>query len=93
MANVGGIAGDRLRSFIERIERLEDERRALGEDIREVYSEAKGAGFDVKIMRQIVRIRKLDQSERDEQEALLETYLAALGMTNDDAAGKKRAAG
>ncbi|HEV2162988.1 MAG TPA: DUF2312 domain-containing protein [Stellaceae bacterium] len=91
MANVGGIAGDRLRSFIERIERLEDEKRALGEDIREVYSEAKGAGFDVKIMRQIVRIRKLDQSERDEQEALLETYMAALGITNDG--GKKRAAG
>ena len=91
MANVGGIAGDRLRSFIERIERLEDERRALGDDIREVYSEAKGAGFDVKIMRQIVRIRKLDENERDEQEALLETYMAALGMTGDDA--KKRAAG
>lgn len=91
MANVGGIAGDRLRSFIERIERLEDERRALGEDIREVYSEAKGAGFDVKVMRQIVRLRKLDASERDEQEALLETYLAALGMTGDEA--KQRAAG
>jgi len=90
MANVGGIAGDRLRSFIERIERLEDERRALGEDIREVYSEAKGAGFDVKIMRRIVRIRKLDQNERDEQEALLDTYMAALGMTGDD---KKRAVG
>jgi uncharacterized protein (UPF0335 family) len=91
MANVGGIAGDRLRSFIERIERLEDERRALSEDIREVYSEAKGAGFDVKVMRQIVRLRKLDESERDEQEALLETYLAALGMAGGEA--KKRAAG
>lgn len=91
MANVGGIAGDRLRSFIERIERLEEERRALGEDIREVYSEAKGAGFDVKVMRQIVRLRKLDESERDEQEALLETYLAALGMADSEA--KKRAAG
>ncbi len=91
MANVGGIAGDRLRSFIERIERLEDERRALGEDIREVYSEAKGAGFDVKTMRQIVRIRKLDEHERDEQEALLETYMAALGMAGDGA--RKRAAG
>src|SRR5487761_1352622 len=87
MANVGGIAGDRLRSFIERIERLEDERRALGEDIREVYSEAKGAGFDVKVMRQIVRIRKLDQNERDEQEALLETYMAALGMLKDTPLG------
>ena len=86
-ATVGGIAGDRLRSFIERIERLEDEKRALSEDIREVYSEAKGAGFDVKVMRQIVRIRKLDQNERDEQEALLETYMAALGMLKDTPLG------
>src|SRR5665213_2220683 len=70
MANVGGIAGDRLRSLIERIERLEEERRALGEDIREVYSEAKSAGFDVKVMRQIVRLRKMDKADRDEQEAL-----------------------
>ena len=80
MADTGGVAGDRLRSFIERIERLEEEKAALAEDIREVYSEAKGNGFDVKIMRQIVRLRKLDSSDRQEQEAILDTYKAALGM-------------
>ncbi|HZL58369.1 MAG TPA: DUF2312 domain-containing protein [Stellaceae bacterium] len=90
MANVGGIAGDRLRSLIERIERLEEERRALGEDIREVYSEAKSAGFDVKVMRQIVRLRKMDKADRDEQEALLETYLRALDSANET---PRRAAG
>ena len=80
MAETGGVAGERLRLFIERIERLEEEKSALTEDIKEVYSEAKGTGFDVKIMRQIVRLRKLDTADRQEQEALLETYLAALGM-------------
>ena len=80
MAETGGVAGDRLRSFIERIERLEEEKAALAEDIREVYSQAKGTGFDVKIMRQIVRLRKLDSADRQEQEALLNTYRAALGM-------------
>ena len=80
MAETGGVAGERLRSFIERIEHLEEEKTALTEDIKEVYSEAKGTGFDVKIMRQIVRLRKLDTADRQEQEALLETYLAALGM-------------
>ena len=91
MANVGGIAGDRLRSFIERIERLEEEKRALGDDIKEVFSEAKGTGFDVKIMRQVIRLRKLDKADRDEQEALLETYLRAIETTPED--GKQRAAG
>ena len=80
MPDVGGIAGERLRSFIERIERLEEERRALGEDIKEVYSEAKSAGFDLPTMRQIVRIRKMDQDDRDEKQALLDTYMNALGM-------------
>jgi uncharacterized protein (UPF0335 family) len=80
MPNVGGVAGDRLRSLIERIERLEEEKRATSEDIKEVYAEAKGAGFDAKIMRQIVRIRKMDENELDEQEALLDTYMSALGM-------------
>ena len=79
--NTGGVAGERLRSLIERIERLEEERAALGADIREVYSEAKGTGFDPKIMRQIVRLRKMDSSDRSEQEMLLDTYKAALGMT------------
>ena len=80
MADTGGIAGERLKSLIERIERLEEEKAALAEDIREVYSEAKGSGFEIKIMRQIVRLRKLDSSDRQEQEAILDTYMAALGM-------------
>lgn len=78
--NIGGIAGDQLRSFIERIERLEEEKSALSEDIKEVYAEAKGAGFDVKIMRQVIRLRKIDKHERNEAELLLQTYLSALGM-------------
>lgn len=80
MSDVGGIAGDRLRSFIERIERLEEEKAALAADIREVYSEAKGTGFDVKILRQVVRLRKMDVSERQEQEDLLDIYKRALDM-------------
>ncbi|HTS91560.1 MAG TPA: DUF2312 domain-containing protein [Stellaceae bacterium] len=80
MADKGGIAAERLKSFIERIERLEEEKRALAEDIKEVYSEAKGTGFDVKTMRQLIRIRRLDEDDRDEQEALLDTYKRALGM-------------
>ncbi|MDE0537740.1 MAG: DUF2312 domain-containing protein [Rhodospirillales bacterium] len=80
MADVGGIAADRLRSFIERIERLEEEKAALGADIREVYSEAKSVGFDSKIIRQVVRLRKLDGSDRREQEELLDLYKTALGM-------------
>ncbi len=91
MANVGGVAGDRLKSFIERIERLEEEKRALAEDVKEIYSEAKGAGFDVKIIRQIVRIRKMDEDDRDEAEALLDTYLRAIGMKPERAG--RRAAG
>jgi len=81
MANKGGIAKDRLRSFIERIERLEEEKAALSGDIREVYAEAKGTGFDAKIMRQIVKLRKLDNAERQEQEALLDLYKQAVGLT------------
>ncbi len=80
MADVGGIAADRLRSFIERIERLEEEKAALAADIREVYAEAKGTGFDVKTMRQIIRLKKLDRSDRQEQEHLLELYKRALGL-------------
>jgi uncharacterized protein (UPF0335 family) len=83
MSDVGGIAGDRLKSFIERIERLEEEKRALSEDIKEVFAEAKGTGFDTKIMRQILKIRKMDQDELDEQEALLDVYKRALGMLPD----------
>jgi uncharacterized protein (UPF0335 family) len=83
MADVGGIAGDRLKSFIERIERLEEEKKALQEDIKEVFAEAKGTGFDVKIMRQILKIRKMDKDDLDEQEALLDVYKRALGMIPD----------
>ena len=77
----GGFAPDRLRSFIERIERLEQEKQELAADIREVYSEAKGVGFDPKIMRQVVRLRKMDDQDRREQEMVLDTYMHALGMT------------
>ncbi len=80
MTDGGGIAAQRLRSFIERIERLEEEKAALAADIREVYAEAKGDGFDVKTMRQIVRLRKMESSDRAEQEALLDLYKAALGL-------------
>ena len=73
---------DQLKAFIERIERLEEEKKALGDDIRDVYAEAKGTGFDIKALRAIVRMRKQDVNERKEQEALIETYLHALGMLN-----------
>jgi uncharacterized protein (UPF0335 family) len=78
MADVGGIAGDHLRSFVERIERLEEEKAALAADIRDVYAEAKGSGFDAKVMRQIVRTRKMDMNERQEQEQLFDLYMLAL---------------
>jgi uncharacterized protein (UPF0335 family) len=84
MPDVGGIAGAQLKSFIERIERLEDEKRALGEDIKEVYAEAKGSGFDSKIMRQIIRIRRMDKEEHDEQETLLDLYKRALNMVREN---------
>ena len=79
-AQVGGIAADRLRSLIERIERLEEERKALGSDIKDIFAEAKSAGFDVKVMRQIIRIRKQEPAEVEEQESLLDVYRRALGM-------------
>ena len=79
--DVGGIAADRLRSLVERIERLEEEKQAIAGDIREVFAEAKGAGFDTKIMRQVVRLRKMDQQDRSEQEAVLDLYLHAVGET------------
>jgi uncharacterized protein (UPF0335 family) len=80
MAEVGGIAGERLRTFVERIERLEEEKAALAADIREVYAEAKGTGFDVKTMRQLIRLRKMDRSDRQEQEHLLDLYKRAIGL-------------
>ncbi len=75
-----GFAKEHLRSFIERIERLEEEKKALADDIREVYSEAKGTGFDTKVMRQVVKLRKMESADRQEQEAMLDLYLSALGM-------------
>ncbi len=75
-----GFAQDQLRAFVERIERLEEERQTIADDIREVYAEAKANGFDTKTLRQVVRLRKQDAAERQEQEALLDLYLHALGM-------------
>ena len=80
MTEVGGIAADRLRSLIERIERLEEEKKALSGDIRDVFAEAKSAGFDVKIMRAILKLRKMNADDRDEQEFLLDTYRKALDL-------------
>jgi uncharacterized protein (UPF0335 family) len=80
MTEIDRTAQERLRSFVARIERLEEEKAGLASDIRDVYSEAKGAGFDPKIMRQIIRLRKLKVEDRREQEMLRDTYLAALGM-------------
>lgn len=78
--DVGGIAADRLRTLIERIERLEEEKGNLQNDIKDVYGEAKGAGFDTKVMRQIVRMRKMDAADREEQDQLLDLYRRAIGL-------------
>jgi len=78
--DVGGVAGTRLRSFIDRIERLEEEKKALAEDIKEVYGEAKGVGFDVKTIRKIVSLRKMEPEKRNEEEELLDLYKTAIGM-------------
>lgn len=78
--DVGGIAGDQLRSLIERVERLEEERRTIAADIKEIYAESKSFGFDTKIMRQLIRLRRMDKDDLDEQETLLDVYKRALGM-------------
>ena len=83
--DVGGLAAGQLRSFVDRIERLEEEKKALANDIKEVYAEAKGNGFDTKILRKVISIRKLEDAERQEQESLLELYMAALGMVPEPA--------
>ena len=75
-----GITGDQLKSLITRIERLEEEKAALATDIREVFAEAKANGFDTKIIRQVIKIRKMEAAEREEQETLIDTYLTAIGM-------------
>jgi uncharacterized protein (UPF0335 family) len=79
-AGADGIAADRLRSFVERIERLEDEKSALTADIRDVFAEAKSAGFDTKIMRQVIKLRRMEQHDRNEQQELIDLYMHALGM-------------
>lgn len=78
--DVGGIAADRLRSLVERIERLEEEKKALSGDIRDIFAEAKSAGFDTKIMKAVIKLRKMNAADRDEQEALLEVYRQALDV-------------
>ncbi len=84
MVEPAGIGRDQLRSIVERIEKLEEERAAIAGDIKEVYAEAKANGFDTKTLRQVVRLRKQDSAERQEQEALLDLYLHALGMIPDE---------
>lgn len=79
-AKAGGIAADRLQSLVQRIERLEEERRALGADIKDIYTEAGSAGFDVKVLRQLIRLRRQEPKEVEEQESLLDVYRRALGM-------------
>ena len=78
MVQAGGVAGEQLRSFIERIERLDEERKGIADDIKEVFAGAKAVGFDVKVMRKVIAIRKMDRADRQEQEALLEVYLHAI---------------
>jgi uncharacterized protein (UPF0335 family) len=78
--NVHDISGNRLKSFIERVERLEEEKKAIAEDIRDVYGEAKGTGFDAKVMRKIVSLRRTNLEKRREEQELLELYMAAIGM-------------
>ena len=80
MSDVGGVAGDQLRTIVERIERLEEEKQGIADDIKEVYGEAKANGFDTKTLRTIVRMRKQNTEERQEQEAMLDLYMQALGM-------------
>lgn len=86
--NSDGVAADELRQFIERIERLTEEKEGIASDIRDVYAELKGRGFDAKTVRQIIRIRKMDAAERAEQEAILELYMQALGMLADTPLGQ-----
>jgi uncharacterized protein (UPF0335 family) len=80
VVEIDGAAGKRLKSFIERIERLEEEKAGLAEDIKEIYGEAKAVGFDPKIMRKIIRLRKMEENKRAEEDMLIETYKSAIGM-------------
>jgi uncharacterized protein (UPF0335 family) len=78
MSGPGGVAGDQLRAFVERIEHVDEEIKALTEDKKDIYAEAKGQGFDVKILREVIRVRKKDQKEREEEDSLLGVYLHAI---------------
>lgn len=78
--DIGGVAGKRLKSFLDRIERLEEEKKGLADDIKDIYAEAKGVGFDVKTMRKILKLRKMETEKRREEEELLELYKAAVGL-------------
>jgi len=86
-SDAGAVARDQLRSFVERIERLEEEKKTISDDIKDVYGEAKSTGYDAKVLRRVVAIRKQDQNDRLEQEAILDTYLHALGMAPEPEAG------
>ena len=90
MSEIGhnGIAKDQLLSIIERIERLEEEKKGIADDIKEVYAEAKSNGFDTKTLRKVIAMRKMDQAEGQEQEALLDIYMNALGMLRDTPLGQ-----
>lgn len=81
MSDPSSVAAEQLKSFIERIERLETEKTTISDDIKDVFAEAKSAGYDVAILREVLRIRKQDKAEREEKEAILELYLSALGMS------------
>ena len=87
MSDVGGVSSAQLKSFIEHIERLEEEKAAIGEQIRELFAEIKGTGFDIKTIRQVLKIRKMKAQERLEQEELLDLYLTALGMNGQPSHG------
>lgn len=78
LKDVGGIAADRLRSIVERVERLEEEKKALSSDIKDIFAEAKSAGFDVKVLRQVIKLRKLDDAALQEQDTLIDLYRRAL---------------
>ena len=80
MSDAHGVARDQLRAFIERIERLEEEKKTIADDIKDVYGEAKGMGFDTKILKKVISLRKKDEQERMEEDLILDTYLHALGM-------------
>ena len=83
MSDVNAITRDQLLAFVTRIERLEEEKKTLSDDIRDVYAEASGNGFDAKILKKVIALRKKDEQERKEEEAVLDTYLSALGMIGD----------